>query len=244
MPLSSFCPFLTRSLVLFAGRLRRSVVPALTLVLFASLTPKAQADGCKGDGSNGGILGMDRCDEYEAGGIFSRRNQLLIDSLVIGGTVSYALWEGNTSPNGRVAWQAMDSMVTTAIVTEAMKRTFQRARPSEADNPNQWRQGSNHRSFPSGETALMAAFVTPLIIAGQARADTDPDGGVSPAWGLVALPIYMARGRVAAHGHWLSDVVAGGTIGAGMGYLSTQRQTPLLLLPTSDGIFVGVHYRF
>jgi undecaprenyl-diphosphatase len=138
----------------------------------------------------------------------------------------------------------MDSMATTAIVTEAMKRTFQRARPSEADNPNQWRQGTNHRSFPSGETALMAAFVTPLIIAGQAKSDADPEGGVSPAWALAALPVYMARARVAAHGHWLSDVLAGGAIGVGMGYLSTQRETPLILLPTSDGIFVGLHYRF
>lgn len=243
MPLS-FPRVSTLSSLCAIGTLRRSVFPALMLALSASLAPNARADGCKGDGANGGVLGMDRCDEYEAGGIFSRRNQLLIDSLVIGGTVSYALWEGNTSPNGRLAWQAMDSMATTAIVTEAMKRTFQRARPSEADNPNQWRQGTNHRSFPSGETALMAAFVTPLIIAGQAKSDADPEGGVSPAWALAALPVYMARARVAAHGHWLSDVLAGGAIGVGMGYLSTQRETPLILLPTSDGIFVGLHYRF
>lgn len=226
------------------GKLRWFLFSALFLALYASLVPNARAGGCQGDGANGGVLGMDRCDEYEAGGIFSRKNQLLIDSLVIGGTVSYALWEGNTTPNGRLAWQAMDSMATTAIVTEAMKRTFQRARPSEADNPNQWRQGTNHRSFPSGETALMAAFVTPLIIAGQAKADADPDGGVSPAWALVALPVYMARARVAAHGHWLSDVLTGGAVGAGMGYLATQRETPLILLPTGDGIFVGLHYRF
>jgi membrane-associated phospholipid phosphatase len=90
----------------------------------------------------------------------------------------------------------------------------------------------------------MAAFVTPLIIAGQAKSDADPEGGVSPAWALAALPVYMARARVAAHGHWLSDVLAGGAIGVGMGYLSTQRETPLILLPTSDGIFVGLHYRF
>jgi len=47
-----------------------------------------------------------------------------------------------------------------------------------------WRQGSDNKSFPSGETAMMAAFVTPVIM---------DYGERHPAvWSWVLLPVYMA----------------------------------------------------
>ncbi len=136
---------------------------ALLLVacLGAAATVRA---GCAGDGAGGGVLGLDRCDEYEANGIFSRRNQKLLDAIVIGGTVGVALWEGTQSAEGRTAWKSLDSMATAAIATEVMKNVFQRPRPTQSSDPDLWRQGHGNKSFPSGETATLAAFVTPIIL--------------------------------------------------------------------------------
>lgn len=196
----------------------------------------AQAAGCASDGARGGILGLDRCDEFEATGIYSRSNQKRADLLVIAGTLGLAVWDGTESPRGRTAWKALDSIVTTAVATEAMKNIFQRPRPSQSSDPDLWRQGPGHKSFPSGETAMMAAFVTPIII--EYRQDT-------PAvWALTALPAYMARARMASQAHWLSDVLVGAGVGVAAGYLSSGRNSPLLLLPTADGVFIGLRSRF
>ena len=132
------------------------------LYVVAGFSPGLQA-ACTGDGKSGGILKLDRCDEFEANGIYSRRNQQWLNAIVIGGTVSYALWEGTESPEGRTAWKSLDSMAMAAVTTEILKNVVQRPRPSQSDNPNLWRQGGGNKSFPSGETADMAAFVTPIV---------------------------------------------------------------------------------
>lgn len=179
---------------------------------------------------------MDRCDEFEAKGIYSRKNQQLLGAVVIGGTLGFALWEGSESTGGRTAWQSLDSMATTAVATELMKNIFQRPRPSQSSDPNLWRQGSNNKSFPSGETATMAAFVTPIII--EYREE-------HPAmWALSILPAYMGKARMASEGHWLSDVLAGAAVGVASGTLAARRDSPLLLEVTKDGVFVGIKNRF
>lgn len=209
-----------------------------TIALGATLASPAPAHaaGCVGHGETGGVLGMDRCDEFEGHGIFSRRNQQLVGAVVIGGTVGYALWEGSESRPGHTAWQSLDSMAIAGVGTEILKLTFQRPRPSQSDNPNLWRQGSGNKSFPSGETATMAAFVTPIIIEYQAEHPT--------VWALSALPLYMGRARMASQGHWLSDVLAGGALGVASGYVASRRDTPLLLELTQDGVFVGLKKKF
>ena len=80
--------------------------------------------GCTGDGKGGGILGMDRCDEFEAKGIYSRHNQQLLNAVVIGGTLGFALWEGTESPGGRTAWQSLDSVATAGIAGELSQQYF------------------------------------------------------------------------------------------------------------------------
>ncbi len=191
---------------------------------------------CTGDGKGGGVLKLDRCDEFEATGIYSRRNQQLLGAVVIGGTLGYALWEGSETTSGKTAWRSLDSMAIAGITTEVMKNVFQRPRPSQADNPDLWRQGGGNKSFPSGETATMAAFVTPVIMEYQQE---------HPAiWALSILPLYMGKARMASQGHWLSDVIAGGAVGVAAGVYSARRDTPLLLELTSDGVFVGLKKKF
>ena len=192
--------------------------------------------GCTGDGSRGGLLGLDRCDEYEATGLYTRSNQKRVDVIVIAGTIGMALWNGTETPAGRTAWQSLDGVVTTAVATEVMKNVFQRPRPGQSDDPDLWRQGAGHKSFPSGEVAMMAAFVTPIII--DHRQDT-------PAvWALAALPAYIARARLASQAHWLSDVLVGAGVGVAGGVLAARRDSPLLLVPTGDGVFIGLRHRF
>lgn len=184
----------------------------------------------------GGFLGIDRYDEQEDRGIFSRKNQKRADVLVIGGLLTTALWEGTDSRLGRTSWQAIDSVLGTAAVTETVKTLTQRPRPAQNPDPTQWFAGRGNKSFPSGETAMMAAFVTPYIV--QYHKDT-------PAvWALGALPLYMGTARMASQGHWLTDVAAGAAIGAAVGYMASQRDFPLTLAWAPGHAFVGFRTKF
>ena len=183
------------------------------------------------------IAGLDRFDEEEARGIFTRSNQKRLDNLVLTGMVGTALIEGTDSKLGRTTWQAIDSTLTAAIATEAMKDIFQRPRPSQNPNPNVWFAGSGHKSFPSGEVAEMASFVTPYIYAYK---DEHP-----AVWALAVLPVYMGKARMASQAHWLSDVLAGAAVGYATGYYAVQREQPLVLTLTGQhGVFVGWRTKF
>jgi membrane-associated phospholipid phosphatase len=215
-------------------RLRR-LCTATFIGAALSISVSAEA-ACTGDGGRGGILGLDRCDEFEGTGIFSRSNQKRLNAVVITGTLGLALWDGTESVQGRTAWKALDSMATAAVATEVMKNVFQRPRPAQSSDPDLWRQGRGNKSFPSGETAMMAAFVTPIIM--DYRQET-------PAvWALAVLPIYMGQARLASQAHWLSDVLVGAGVGVATGYLADQRASPLILAPTKDGVFIGIRSRF
>lgn len=186
--------------------------------------------------AHAGWKGFDQFDEREDSGIFSRANQKRLDNLAIAGVVGLAVVEGTETKLGRTAWQALDAALLTAATTESMKRIFTRPRPVENPDPGAWFAGGRHRSFPSGEVAMMAAFTTPFILAYK---DEHP-----AAWALAAVPLYMAKGRMASQAHWLTDVAAGAAIGAGMGYFSARRNVPLVLSVVGRTTFIGVRYRF
>lgn len=209
-------------------RLASTAFRALVLALLC-LTPPVWAGGR-------GLFGLDRYDELEDVGIWSRSNQKRLDALVIGGVISMALWEGTESASGRLWWQTMDSIALSAVATETLKRITQRKRPAQSEDPNEFFAGSKFKSFPSGETALMAAAVTPVILA---RADENPWN-----WAWLALPAYMGRARMASQGHWLSDVLAGAALGATSGWMASKREHPLMLGLTRDGVFIGIRERF
>ena len=155
---------------------------------------------------------------------------------MIGGTLGVALWEGTQSPNGTTAWKSLDAMAGAAVTTEIMKDVSQRPRPSQSSNPDLWRQGGGNKSFPSGETATMAAFVTPIIVDNRKEHPW--------VWTLSTLPIYLGQARMKSEGHWLSDVVVGGAVGIAAGIWAADRDSPLLLEITKDGMFVGLKQRF
>lgn len=179
---------------------------------------------------------IDTYDEREDSGIFARRVQKQVDLAVILGTTGAALWQGTETAAGLTAWRATDAMLATAGTTEAMKHLFQRARPSQGDNPDRWFAGSSHRSFPSGETAMMAAAVTPWILTYR-----DSNAWV---WTAAALPVYMGYARMQAQGHWLTDVLVGSAIGTAWGWKAARAPQPWVLSWTGDGMFVGWRQHF
>ena len=214
----------------------RPLWPRLLLGAAALFSAGFAHAACTGDGARGGILGLDRCDEFEATGLYSRHNQLRLDALVLIGTAGVALWDGTGTPQGRLAWKALDSMATAAVATELLKNLAQRPRPSQSSDPDAWHQGPHNKSFPSGETAMMAAFVTPLI--------RDLHNDHPAVWALAALPVYMGAARMGSQAHWPSDVLAGAAVGVAAGWLAGERESPLLLLPSRGGGFVGLHTHF
>jgi len=215
-------------------RLTRSTIVA-SLVVHAVLAG-AQSTPAAAEGGKG-FLGIDRFDENESRGIFSRPNQKRLDNLVIAGMVGTALWEGSTTPLGKAMWESVDATMTSGVTVEAMKRVFARPRPMQNSDPRIWFDGAGKRSFPSAETALMTAFATPLILSFHEE---------HPAtWGLIALPVYMGKARMGSQGHWLTDVLAGTGIGFAMGYLAHERDQPLVLQLTGNGgVYVGLKVRF
>ncbi len=54
--------------------------------------------------------------------------------------------------------------VVSGLGAQGLKRIFGRARPDQGGDPNSWFRGSCCQSFPSGEVALQASFVTPVVV--------------------------------------------------------------------------------
>jgi membrane-associated phospholipid phosphatase len=211
----------------------RRIVSVLAL-LCASALVHAQSNS--NTDQNHGLFGLDRFDENEAQGIFTRPNQKLVDNIVILTMAGTALWEGTDTRLGKAMWQSIDASLSSGLSVQALKYLTSRPRPDQNPDPRVWFQGRGNMSFPSGETALMSAFATPLIL------NYYQD---QPAvWGLALLPLYMGKARMASQGHWLTDVLSGAALGAGMGYLAVQQDQPWVLRITGNGVYVGLKTKF
>ncbi|HYX66068.1 MAG TPA: phosphatase PAP2 family protein, partial [Burkholderiales bacterium] len=149
--------------------------------------------------SANGLAGLDHKVTYDDSGIWSRSDQNVLRYGALITTIGIALWEGGDTRLGLSAWQSIDSVTMAAIIAETTKRATGRLRPTETDDPHQWRMGG--RSFPSGEVAEISSVVTPYVL----------EYGAEHPWiyGLEILPVYDAIARVKVQAHWQSDVIAG-----------------------------------
>lgn len=181
-----------------------------------------------------GPLGIDHRLPYDNSGIWSRHHQLMLQDGVILTELGGALWLGGESRLGKTFWRSLDSSAFAALTVQGMKYAFGRERPSQTDNPNQWFKGG--QSFPSGEVALQASFVTPFIM--EYRQDHPW------VWGLELLPAYDGLARMKVQGHWQTDVLAGWAVGTLWGMYSHGKQTPFFLSIMPHGIVVGLHTTF
>jgi membrane-associated phospholipid phosphatase len=204
---------------------RRWFVPTAA-ALWMSVTTSAVAGG--------GPVGIDHEWSYSSGALWQRNNQLGLEYGVVATEVIGALWFGNDTELGHTFFQALDGSAISAVAAQGLKYGFGRARPIAGQGPNKWFSGG--QSFPSGEVALQASFVTPFIV---------NYGRKEPwVWSLEALPIYDAVARMKVQAHWQTDVLAGWLLGTATGYVATRWETPLTVQVIPRGLSVGFSRRF
>lgn len=186
--------------------------------------------------SGASLAGIDHPVTPDTNGIWSRSVQNTLRYGVIVTEIGGALWLGGDDPVGHTFWETIDSSLVSSAAAEVGKHAFGRKRPSQTSDPNDWWNGSCCRSFPSGEVALQASFVTPFIV-NYAR--TQPW-----VWALEALPAYDAVARVKSGSHWQTDVLAGWALGTAVGYWTAERNSPFFLQVLPHGVTAGVQMRF
>ena len=108
----------------------------------------------------------------------------------------------------RTSWNAVKSILSTALITEGMKYGFGRSRPYTGAGPRQFSPLPPNRhalkSLPSGHASVAFAFFTPFA-------------EKYSRW-IYLLPASTAISRVYKDKHWSSDVVLGAAIGFFTGY--------------------------
>jgi undecaprenyl-diphosphatase len=111
---------------------------------------------------------------------------------------------------GSDAWKARAILLSAAIIVTAVlvlliKFTVRRSRP-EGDWGDVYRKTDPH-SFPSGHAARGALIAAMAV-------------GLGPPWFAIATLIWaplVSLARVAMGVHYLSDIIAGSLLGAGLG---------------------------
>ena len=183
-----------------------------------------------------GPFGIDHPVHYDYSGIWARHDQKVLMGATIMAVVGGSLALGDQDKLGDTFWRSLDSMAVSSAISQAAKWTFQRERPSQTSNPNEFFKGIKYESFPSGEVTAMAGAVTPFVVA---------YGHDHPAvYALELLPLYDAVGRVKTRGHWQSDVLAGWAVGTAVGIWAEHRNSPLILGWLPGGFQVGFIHRF
>jgi undecaprenyl-diphosphatase len=179
---------------------------------------------------------VDCPENRDADGIWVVGHSPEFPAVLIGLTAGAALWEGDRSRFGGTLWRSVDSAALSGIVTTGLKLAFQRKRPIQSDNPNDWFAGPRYQSFPSGDVSVTAALVTPVIL------EYGPT--CWPVYGLAALPVYDMFARTRYKAHWTTDVLAGAVIGAGIGWFAHEMSHPLIVTVLPDGLRAGLTVRF
>ncbi|MGH8160086.1 MAG: phosphatase PAP2 family protein [Rhodanobacter sp.] len=186
--------------------------------------------------AGGGPLGIDHRLHYDNSGIWKRTNQNVLMYGTILTVAGGALAFGDQDKFGDTLWRSVDAMVISGIGAQAMKYTFQRERPSQTSNPNEFFKGIHSQSFPSGEVTAISAAVTPFM---AAYGDDHP-----AVYALALLPAYDAVARLKTRGHWQSDVLVGAALGTGVGLWAAHRQSPLIIGWLPGGFQVGFVHHF
>lgn len=205
----------------------------LTTVLLVCICAVAQMRVAR---AGSGPFGIDHRIAYDNSGIWARHNQKVLMGATIVTVVGGSLALGDQDKLGDTFWRSLDSMAVGSAVSQVAKWTFQRERPAQTANPDEFFKGIRYESFPSGEVTAIAGAVTPFVVA---------YGRDHPAvYALELLPLYDAAGRVKTRGHWQSDVLAGWAIGTAAGIWAEHRNSPLILGWLPGGFEVGFIHRF
>jgi membrane-associated phospholipid phosphatase len=135
---------------------------------------------------------------------------------------------------------ALESFALASVVTRIPKTLVGRERPDnwQGDGPYAINGPLRGNSFPSGHTT--ASFAVASVIATQFR---------DSKW--IPITAYSVAGlaglsRIYDNKHWLTDVVAGATIGTLVGNLVSHRtsNSKLSVIPFGNGNFQGVRLAY
>ena len=137
------------------------------------------------------------------------------------------------------AFTSLEAVVLSNLMTSVLKSAIGRARPYQESDPLSFDPFSGNTSFPSGHSTTAFALVTPWLLYYPHPVTV----------GLMVVGAGTALSRVASDFHWVSDVVAGSTIGFATAYILTQahlnRSESLRVSPiiTEDGAGISVALR-
>src|SRR6185312_1487182 len=98
--------------------------------------------------ASGGPLGIDHRIHYDNSGIWKRSHQNVLIYGTITTVVGGALVFGDQDKLGDTFWRSVDALAVTSIGTTGLKYAFQRERPSQTSDPNQFFAGTHAQSFP------------------------------------------------------------------------------------------------
>jgi membrane-associated phospholipid phosphatase len=122
----------------------------------------------------------------------------------ISGGILVAGVVGRSPALRRSGGRVLASVVVAGLTTSAVKRIAGRLRPAATNDPFLFKPFSNHDSFPSGHATLAFALATSL------------SREIKNRWASAALYTFAtgtAWSRMNDRRHWLSDVLAGATVG-------------------------------
>lgn len=114
----------------------------------------------------------------------------------------------------RSGGRVLASVVTAGLITGAIKIVTGRLRPDHSDEPYVFKPFSSNDAFPSGHATVAFALATSI--------GTE----IHRPWAtglLYAAASGTAWSRLNDHKHWLSDVVAGATVGITAGKIMEGR---------------------
>ena len=159
--------------------------------------------------------------------------------IVISGILTYGIL-AKDKKYVSTALLTLESFALASLVTRVPKTLVGRERPDNAngDGPFAIKGPFHGNSFPSGHTT--ASFAVASVIATQFRdSKWIPVAAYSVA-GLAGLS------RIYDNKHWLTDVVAGATIGTLIGNLVSHRtsNSRLTVVPFGNGNFQGVRLAY
>lgn len=118
------------------------------------------------------------------------------------------------------------SIIAAGLTTGVLKAGTGRYRPAESDDPYIFKPFSGHDSFPSGHATMAFALATSL-------SNEIKNGWVSAA--LYTFATGTAWSRLNDERHWLSDVLAGATVGITTATI-VHRHPPRLLAEPNGGV--------
>jgi len=130
----------------------------------------------------------------------------------------------------------LETVVLTSLVVQAMKFSFARERPFVHFGSEVAFEPDHNRSFPSGHSALGFAITTSAgMVCHWRKYWTEPY-----VWGAgITLSLTTEYLRIAADKHYLTDVLAGGLIGAIGGYtIPRLMREDVTIVPLNNGVAV------